>query len=203
MRIAFGSAPKLRAFASAPLLSKASTSFLRPAKAARWRGVAPSEGARPDGSKPKRSISCAAHMCAPCAHATCNMESPDAQSCAALLKAAGALLPNLNAMFVQSSRNCTLCKSEGPMPVSAATKADASSARRALQAADNLAAALLGTGSALGCRVGKLDGRGCWGAFGGGGGGRPEFAWSRARCCWAWMRESTAAKCWRSGTSRA
>ena len=73
------------------------------------------------------------------------------------------------------------------MPVSAATKADASSARRALQAADNLAAALEGTGSALGCRVGKLDGRGCWGAFGGGGGGNPEFAWSRARCCWAWI----------------
>jgi hypothetical protein len=64
------------------------------------------------------------------------MESPDAQSCAARLKAAGALLPNLNAMFVQSSRNWTLCKSLGPMPVSAATKADASSARRALQAAD-------------------------------------------------------------------
>ena len=90
-------------------------------------------------------------------------------------------------MFVQSSRSCTLCKSEGPMPVRAATNADASSARKALQAADNLAAALLGTGSALGCRVGKLDGRGCWGAFGGGGGGRPEFAWSRARCCWAWI----------------
>ena len=30
-------------------------------------------------------------------------------------------------------------------------------------------------------------GRGCWGAFGGGGGGGAEFAWSRARCCWAWI----------------
>ena len=88
-------------------------------------------------------------------------------------------------MFVQSSRNWTLCRSEGPLPVSAATKADSQAGPQGAgkETADNRAAALL---VRLGVGLPRREAlwKGCWGAFGGGGGGRPEFAWSRACCCW-------------------